>query len=519
MSGPTLNIALCDDEIQEQKRLRGIIESVMSEAGFAVRLTTYNTLDDLGAALPERPHLVFVDNVFLGADNAGVQFIARMKPTYPDVIFVLMTGATFNVDQLGFRLPNPDMIATKSHVVENKYQRYIGECILKLSRRYPMEAASVDAGNFPLGKNLPARELNSLVEQVVFESGLIVEADQLRAQLRPLTGGYSGAAVLEMKLSGATRAGDIPTAIKIAPRTWVEDEVKAFSSFVKWQLPHSFRVDIVGTGFTKDWGAVGYAYVLAGEQRSSTVTDALRRGSKKAVDRVVTDILKSTSTAWYKSLDGHGQEITEKIANSREFDSQKDPRRDDAFAATLARVANQENVSFKRDINEFTCGALVLPRLRRAIFRKAWGVTEECYSHGDLNSNNIIIDSRYAKLALIDFADSGRTQVFRDFIAFETSIRTEWLATDAERKMSLSELIDAEVEALAAEGAPRLEYLEQIQKVRQAAFARFPAANKKHYAICLALNTWKVNAVREWNLDAERRTVATYAACLTSLQK
>jgi len=519
MSGPTVSIALCDDELQEQKRLRGIVEGIFVDAGFEVRLTTYNTLDELAVALPDRPHFVFVDNVFSAADNAGVQFIAKHKPAYPDVVFILMTGATFNVDQLGFRLPNPDMIATKSHVIEHKYQKYIGECLGKLSRRYPMETASIlEPDRFPLAQNLPVRQLNSLVEQVVFESGLIVEADQLRAQLRPLTGGYSGAAVLEMRLTGVTRAGDIPTAVKIAPRAWIEEEVRAFSSFVKWQLPHSFRVDIVGTGFTKDWGAIGYAYVLAGELESSTVTESLRRGSKKAVDRVVSDIFRSGSTAWYKPLTGANQDLANKLANSREFDSEKDTRRDDALAASLERVAEREGLPFKRDINDFQCGTLSLPRLRRAIFQRAWGPAEECFSHGDLNSNNIIINGRQTKLALIDFADSGRTQVFRDFISFESSIRAEWVTSEAEKGMPLAALVAAETEALREEKSASLEYLKQVQKVRQAAFAKFPGANKKHYWICLALNSWKVNAVRQWTVDAERRTVAVYAACIGALR-
>jgi hypothetical protein len=521
MTRPVIDVALCDDEIPEQTRLRGIFESIFARIGFDARITAYNSLSDLRGALLSRPHYVVVDNVFDREDNAGIQFIAREKQSYPDIVFALMTGVTFNVDQLGFRLPNPDLIGTKSHIVEQRYQDYLGERLAQLSRRYPIQGLFVDdqEGTYTLTDQLPNDELQSLVEQVIFESALVRESDILNAQLRPLTGGYSGAAVLELQISGSTRSAKVPTVIKIAPTDWIRSEIAAFSTFVKWQLPHSLRVDIVGTGRTRRWGAIAYAFVLADELETTTATELLRKGSTKVVDRVIGDILRSKTTAWYRLAKERGEELSRKMANSREFDSTKDTRRDDALAASLKRIAEVDGVPFMKTEAGFQFGSTPFPRIRRVIFQREWGATPECYSHGDLNSNNIILNAKSTKLALIDFADSGRTHVFRDFVSFETSIRLEWPDAPNESDYSLVELTEFESRALSGlpDGAPA--YLTQIQKVRQAARDLFPSVPSLHYAICLGLNIWKVNAVREWPLVSEKRAIACYRACLLVLQR
>jgi hypothetical protein len=521
MTRPAIDVALCDDEIPEQTRLRGILGNIFERAGFDAKITTYNSLADLRAALASRPHYVIVDNVFAGEDNAGVQFITREKQSYPEIVFALMTGATFNVDQLGFRLPNPDLIGTKSHIVEERYQEYLGDRLAQLSRRYPIQGFFVNdaEGKYQLGSRLPNDELQSLVEQVIHEAGLVRESDILSAQLRPLTGGYSGAAVLELQLSGSTRSAKIPTVIKIAPLDWIESEIAAFSTFVKWQLPHSLRVDIVGTGRTKRWGAIAYAFVLAGELDTTTATELLRKGSTRAVDRVISDVLRSKSTAWYRLAKEKGEELSGRIANSREFDSTKDTRRDEALGSALRRIADSEGVAFVKTEAGFQFASTALPRIRRAIFQREWGATPECYSHGDLNSNNIIMNSKATKLALIDFADAGRTHVFRDFISFESSIRLEWPESPDETTTPLLSLSAIEHRALSGDFTDAPPYLAQIRKVRQAANELFPDVPRSHYSICLALNIWKVNAVKEWPLVAQKRAVACYRACLLDLQR
>ncbi len=520
MTRPMVDVALCDDEIPEQKRLRGIVDAIFASAGFQARITSYNSLQDLRIALSARPHYAIVDNVFEGEDNAGIQFIAREKLEYPDIVFALMTGATFNVDQLGIRLPNPDIIGTKSHLVEKRYQEYLGAKLVERSKRYPTQSVFVERPeSFPLGASLKDHELHSLVEQVVFESGLVDAADTLQAHLRPMTGGYSGAAVLELQLSGSSRSTRVPTVVKIAKRDWIATEIAAFTTFVKWQLPHSLRVDIVGTGETRDWGAIAYAFVLAGERATQTATEFLRRGSDKAVDRVVSDILGSKTTAWYRVVNNGGEELSRVLANSKEFDSRKDPRRDDAFGETIRRVAGSEDVPFQKNEAGFQLGSLVFPRVRRTVFQREWGATTECYSHGDLNSNNIILDAKATKVALIDFADAGRTQVFRDFVSFENSIRLEWPVEPAEAALTFAQLLEREDRALSGDFDQAPGYLLQVQKVRNVASELFPTADPRHYAICLALNTWKVNAVMSGPHHAQRRALAAYSACLSSLTR
>jgi hypothetical protein len=47
MTRPAIDVALCDDEIPEQTRLRGILGNIFERVGFDAKITTYNSLADL----------------------------------------------------------------------------------------------------------------------------------------------------------------------------------------------------------------------------------------------------------------------------------------------------------------------------------------------------------------------------------------------------------------------------------------------------------------------------------------
>jgi len=519
---PKLNIVICDDEKSQQDMLAPIVSEIVRKIGFEPVIALYDEIEKLEPHLNTRPHIVIVDNVFGSENNKGVAFIAKEKVRFPDIVFVLLTGNTFNVEQLGFRLPNPDVIATKAHMPNQKYQSYLAQEIFSHLSRYPIAAVSTEEsepykiGNF----EIDTTELQSLVEQSIFEAGLVIEQEVPQARLKRLSGGYSGAIVLELSLTGKTRWSGIPTVVKIAPRDWIDSEINAFQTFVRWQLPHTLRVDIVGKGTTRYFGAVCYAFVLAGEMKSQSTTQALSRQNSRVVKRVLKDLLEAKSTGWYNPIKSESIDLTPYLANRREFDGSKDGIREERFSRSLDIVSKNDGLNFFQLDGGYKIEDITIRSPRRAIFQHEWGQVVECFCHGDLNSNNVMTNSAITRLGLIDFSDSGRNHVFRDFVSFEASVRLEWGLDEDEPAVLFTELLTAEkglYDLNSARFGFAPSYIDQVRLIRAAAFKRFSHVPINHYAVLVALHHWKVNAVGDWSIGATRRAMAAMVGSLEVL--
>jgi hypothetical protein len=268
-------------------------------------------------------------------------------------------------------------------------------------------------------------------------------------------------------------------------------------------------------------GVICYAFVLAGEGKTVTAREVLNRGNPKIVDLVLKQVLKQDTNGWYKVVDSTAVDLNQFLADRREFSTTKDDERDKALFDSLTKIAALERVDFFEHDGGYRLGSRTIKSPRRAIFQHQWGPIVECYCHGDLNSNNIIANARLSRLGLIDFADSGRNHVFRDFISFEASIRLEWQLDDDEPAVTLEELCEAELrlfDSLPESVGVFPTYLQQVASVRSEAFKKFPGAPRKHYAALLALHHWRINAVGNWSDGVVRRALMAIAASLSYLE-
>jgi hypothetical protein len=519
---PSIEVVLCDDEKAQHASLRESLSGIFAGAGFAPNFTILDSVETLDQVLKRRPHIVVMDNVFGNEENLGVSSISIAKSQYPELPFILMTGATFSVAQLGIRLPNPDFIITKSHLKSERYQMYLALQMAPLIKRYPVKAIVTDeASNYTVhNSTLEESELRVLIEQIIFSGRLIEERESPQVQLRKLSGGLSGALALEMKIQSKSKTTFLPTVVKIAPKDWIAAELEAFRTFVRWQLPHTLRVDVIGSAETKQFGAICYAFVLANEPRVQSATYFLRKGNSKIVSKIIKDIYQATSRGWYSPILG-SQEISAHLANRREFDAERDPKRDEALVSSARVVAKEDGLQFTPFDGGMRIGTVEIPPIRRAIFLTNWGPLVECFGHGDLNANNIMVNSNVSRLALIDFADSGRNPAFRDFVSLETSVRLEWdiESSNEDPSFEISYEQEARLFEDASAGARIGGYLEKVAQIRLVAIETFPNVPFAHYAALLALNLWKVNAVRPPDLKSQRRLLAAIAASLTYLDR
>lgn len=516
-----LDVAFCDDDKEDQTQFLPHIGQIVSAMGYRCDVLPFDDLGNLHGVLKQRPHIVFIDNKFGKDVNHGITFIARFKTEYPETLFVLLTGATFDLDQLALRRPNPDLIVTKNYLKVEEYRTYVSGRLGQLLSRYPMQSVFHEGGEdfTVVDQPLTHVELKALIEQLIHEGRLERERETPQARLRKLSGGYSGALVLEMVLTGKTLQPAVPTVVKIAPVEWMRNEYDAFCTYVRLQLPHTLRVDIVGTAAVKKFGAICYAFVLAGDSAVQPVSALLKKKRSQIVARVVKEIFASENTGWYRRLESD-ETFTDHLANRPEFAPERDPKRDEALRSSMLRVSKKDGIAFSVADGETRLGNLAISSLRRSIFRKNLGGLVECVCHGDLNANNIFTNGAASRLGLIDFSNSGRNPVFRDFISFETSIMLDWAMDAAEETVPIDQLFAHEISLFNGAAPPKdaPSYFFQICQVRQAAFTRFPNVSKVHYASLLALHLWKVNAVEEWPVGSVRRIIAAIAASLKYLE-
>jgi hypothetical protein len=60
----------------------------------------------------------------------------------------------------------------------------------------------------------------------------------------------------------------VPAVLKVSKREFAEKAITNYQRYVKWGVPYLWRVDVLGTGFNKHFGAIAYSFVMSGNFRN-----------------------------------------------------------------------------------------------------------------------------------------------------------------------------------------------------------------------------------------------------------
>lgn len=501
-----ISVLIADDQSSMLNQLRGYWEKAL---GPGPRYEMAQDIDNVERKLKLRPHVVILDNQFTAAStNDGATFIAKVKEKHPDSVFVLMTGKGFDIEQLGQRTPNPDFIVPKPYLLNDGYLKYIGDAIRAFLKRAPALVSVPTQGLDEIG--VTAEAFSSLVEQCL-ASLEVLEFDlasEPKAAFSVLSGGFSGAAVYQMEVRGAGRTPSLPLVLKCGSREQIGREIRAFERWVRWQLPHDMRVDVIGRGVTGDHAAVCYGFVLGSSTKLTSLADAIRAKDFEAVEASLKRIFFAERSGWYKARRENANTLCKYLLNSPEFAPTKDEKRTRQLKAALTQLVMDEGISLAETAFELVVDGKPYPSVRSAIASVDGGPADLAYCHGDLNANNIFLDDKYNGLALIDFEQSGESHIFRDFISIETSIRMD-LPEDMTKAIAFRDLVAAErryceSDPAAADGS----YEGWIGLIRKLARDRFPTAPALQHRVPLVLHAWKVLGVKEWPQETRRRLTA-----------
>jgi hypothetical protein len=520
-----LQLLLVEDDRERKDRYIEYLKRAFSKAEASVTIDFRESFDNIEDRLKQRPHIAIFDNVFVSdgreQDNVGIANISKYKPTHRDTVFALYTERTFVIDQLGVRLPNPDLLLTKTYMSNANYQDYLGNALAMAVHRFPFGSLSFREPRHGAEFREIMPELRSVVEQCLFgfwHSDL--DDEPLEVRLHPLTGGFSGSSVFQLEFFGLSRYENIPFVLKFSKRANVSDEARRYNAFVRLQLPHDMRVDLIGYGEAGEWAGVCYAFAFGQAMGVATLTDRLRSGGGATVSAFVDRVLASENTRWYRAVTHTPQRVDDFFANSEEYSPAKDARRLEGFQSALHEIGSAEGKRSSVSAELFCYDTVECPSLRRTLARINFGTITLSFGHGDLNANNIFITPDDSNFALIDFEYSGLDHCFKDFISLESSLRLEFQSPSL-AAFDLSSLIELELAALTGESLPAdpkpPEYFAEIVKVRNAAQVRFPNTSEPNYQIALGLHSLKLLGLPLWKSDQKRALCAVvFASALAS---
>ena len=334
------------------------IERMLHTKGiYANVIGGFTSKDEVEKFLCEsRPQLCFFD-IFgeprdtFEKERASAADIANLSIKFPEILFYGLTKESVNFANLGNGFPACVKIISKLHLdytdepspQGNQYLEYISSEILKSLNRCSLSSIMIcdnrapkmrflkydDQGQtkftpIPISylnsnnifkdmckilnlninnKNLSLMrcELFSLIEGVCVDAAEYYHISEVELEL--LSGGYSGAIVLSVKINSSSteRKMDVPGVVKISKRHEAMKELNNYQKYVKWTLPYTWRVDVLGHCETYELGAVCYSFVMGGRSNPRPVSDALRVGSKDVVDLAIRKIFNPEAQTWYST--------------------------------------------------------------------------------------------------------------------------------------------------------------------------------------------------------------------------
>ncbi|WP_445372105.1 aminoglycoside phosphotransferase family protein [Methylomonas sp. HW2-6] len=536
-----LDIVFFDDDISQLNSFSKTLTAIFDEYNVETKTELYQLkqipIDEQLAKIArylvnrdKRPHIVIADNLIHQIGGAGQRLIATLKRRLPDTVFCLLTRESLSSDKFGLFFPNPDMVISKVYLRAGSgadaYRKYIGSTILGLLRRTPRFAFEWERNIQDVfksiqderGKKIKIAEVNSVIEQVLFDGSFSKPEEVLR--IFEVRGGRSGSIVLGCRIEGRVQ-NPITGILKISTASKAKQELDNYHSYVKWTLPYTWRVDVIGEGFSESIGGVCYSFAFEGQDKVAPISasNLLQTGDSKIINDICCSILSPDKKTWYSELRASKKDISAYFSSSPYFStSQQLDDRESKFISLFEKYFPDDFVA--RDSTLTFCG-YEIRRPHQLILTEDWGCVEECICHGDMHGGNILVQPRNRAIVFIDFQNTGYHHIFKDFISLESSIRIDWPNT---LNNSIKEVIEDEIKlALYTQDSYKEEYLNMCSVIRDSAFSNFPIDGRPS-----RLNTYLVAAYIqycwlatrfEWTDDAVKRLLLGAFASIVGLER
>lgn len=462
----------------------------------------------------EDPHGFICD---LGYDNsyAGLHLIRTLRSLYPDLFCIGTSQSDYPVSLIDTRQPSFHMYLDKSQIISTN-EKYMDMARSRFLDLFQIET-SVRISNIdklPINEFQRAaakRELVCLIRQVVFAGH---EPDELmvtdEVNLEPLGGGLSGSFVFKMT-SRNSKSGiiGVPAVLKISERRYAKQEKDNYHKFVKWGLPYTWRVDVLGYGESKSYGAIAYSFVLSDLKKFEPLAELLRRAEDERVKAVLDSLFSPELRRWYgDALIRQDDNIVERYV-ARYFRGAETK----SLSNSIFRDVVQSEFNAKFTATRIQIDGLLFEDPGPCLFGRPRGSYQSCICHGDLNSNNVMV-AENSQVIFIDFQETGRGHVFEDFIAMESSVRLNY-GEDALRGRAL---LNAELDLQQGDDVSNLHGIQRIAAmIRRLARKNFPAEDFRSYYYGVAAYSYRLLRAKGLTSAQKARAVASILAATKQL--
>lgn len=502
--------------------IRPVIQTHCLGSTSSLDKATYSLTNE---ALKTRPHIIICDNKIGESHAWGQKFLAQIKTQIPEIVTCMMTREILKCAQFGLHTPNPDVIIDKGQLGGSsaEYRKHIARKLtgsitrstrLTITWETPFEEifGSLKDRN---DKKATEEKIQSLIEQCFYDGA--IESDEHSVIIEKLAGGKSGSAVLACRLSGKLSYG-VTGVMKISRRDEAESEYQNYSRFVKWVLPYTWRVEALGTGFTDSFGAVCYSFAFDGDGKPRSCSDLLKRADSQIIKLLCETIFNPENKTWYNQMRMSREDACQYFQSPPYFS------RSNQVQDREVRYLDEMKKIFPRDFScsetEMRLFGIKAELPNRLLFTNDWGTVEECVCHGDLNANNVLVNSERHAIAFIDFQKTGYHNMFRDFISFESSIRIEW--GEVLDMANLGAALREEIALATDDGPVTWNYLRQVQLIRNVAFANFPPDSegrrkKLHLIASFVHFSWLATRFSDWTAEGYARLLLGAYAALVAL--
>ncbi|MCA3314266.1 MAG: phosphotransferase [Roseomonas sp.] len=511
----TLRLVFIEDDPRVAEQLKPHYTKLLIGCGYSVEFfDAQNELNARKIIDTQDPH-GFICDLGFDKDYGGLHLIRALRISYPDLFVIGTSMGGYTNSMVDTRQPTFHMFLDKQAILGGD-ARYIKLSQERFLVQFKLETAlRISNIDTILGEEFhkPAakRELVGLIRQIMFAGHApddLMHPDEVA--LEPMSGGFSGSQVFKM-ISRNSKSGIvcIPSVLKVSKREFAAQELENYHRFVKWGLPYTWRVDVLGYGETKNYGAIAYSFILSDLKKFESLTDLLRRKDDDGVMTVIRTLFSPEMRRWYGDpLIRSEENIVERYAN-RYF---RGVESKGLSEKTFLLVAQKEFAArLSGNKIEISGKSYELPS--PALFGRPMNKYLSCICHGDLNSNNVMVASN-GQVIFIDFQETGRGHVFEDFVTMEASVR---LYHGDENLRGLA-LLEAEQAIREGDDVAGLTGAARIAaEIRRLARSNFPSESFETYYYASASFNFRLLRAKQLTSGQASRAVAAVLAALNDL--
>jgi CheY-like chemotaxis protein len=546
------HIVVVDDNEQDSAQIRDVIKELFHRSALSVVVDNLSNTNELPKYLSRNPDIVICDVSLEGRDDIkGLELIQNFKKRHPHIAFAAMTA---NLEQLA-KLDQieilPEFLLPKNLLlpeVDEKFGPFVISYVLQNTRQnrgfdiHMSTEVEVELKRGLEWQRFDADLIHCLIRQVFSTSALPTSAaidferapdgkiklpppfiDHVDVERFDELRGESGSVVLKATPKASDHANEVSVVLKFCQAESFSSELRNFVRYVKWTLPFTWRVDLLGSGRAGKYGVIGYSLAFAGAAKSYPMSRFLKEAEATPVVTFIANVFDETRKVWYRnpvvvSEDDLLSRLTKRYFRSGHVRNQLVDKALGAIQSTSAFdkwEPAEPTLDKRRRLRQL---------VDRVFFqrRKSYGV---CICHGDLHGGNIMVSENKKDMVFIDFQDTGHHHVFTDFVFFENALRKDgrfsypedMKEAIAEERAEITFSFAASAETPVELENPAHSTLSLIRATRLKAFRNFRPEDKVNYflhALLLAILMFRNDRLEN---VAKERLAAFFIACAEEL--